>query len=310
MNKTSFFNLFLGLQFLVLKTQANPYTLEQSLTGKETVSLSSGPYLLEAGWEDWSSSAEISLNPYLNFTPVNSYILLKTDLATGENVVMIEQGNEFTPGWKRAGWFGIYFAQFFPWVYHQNLGWVHINQRSNGDVWLHHDRLGWTWTNPTHFPFLYIKKRNEWSYVKTDSSQPILYDFGRNEWFSLKRKYNISAFSNPVDGGKITGTGEFYRWDRITLVADSFNEYVFKEWNGDMRATEAIIEIEVMDDLNIVAEFIPREILETNTPVTFDSIEDAYNSINKLSEKEKQQALAELLLTGESKTFNLSIKTN
>ena len=84
-------------------------------------------------------------------------------------------------------------------------------------------------------------------------------------------------------------------------MADSFNGYVFNEWIGDVRATEAIIEIEVLDDLNVMLEFTPRETLETKMPVTFDSIEDAYNSINKLSEKEKQQALAELLLSGSLK---------
>ena len=89
-----------------LSAYANPYSLEQSLTGSEVMSLSGGPYDLEVGWEDWSPIYEDPANPCQGFAPVHAFILLRTDLATGESVVLLSDGVEVVPGWKKAGWLG------------------------------------------------------------------------------------------------------------------------------------------------------------------------------------------------------------
>ena len=105
-----------------------------------------GPYDLEVGWEDWTSSYLAPGNPYESSTPIHAFILLRTDLATGESVVLLDEGRR-SFGWKRAGWFGFYFADLFPWVYHQNLGWLFVAKRMRkafGSI-----RSGWVGPGPT-----------------------------------------------------------------------------------------------------------------------------------------------------------------
>ena len=297
--------LFLLLPALVCLS--NPYSLEQSLTGSEVMSLSGGPYDLEVGWEDWTSSYLAPGNPYESSTPIHAFILLRTDLATGESVVLLDEGREVIPGWKRAGWFGFYFADLFPWVYHQNLGWLFVAQKDGEGVWFHQERLGWAWSNPGDFPYLYMINRDEWTYVNMDMNSPTLYDFAREEWFALNRKYRISATSNPSYGGYVSGVGEFYRWEQTTLVANASDGYLFREWTGGQSGNERSLPIEVFGDLEVGAEFVPVLTPEVSPEEALSNVVEVVQAMEKLTVVEKTQALVELLLFGKSETANFSL---
>ena len=58
--------------------------------------------------------------------------------------------------WREAGWFGTYYSQFFPWVYHSSMGWLYIVQSKDGDTWMWKDPLGWLWTDLDVFPYFFI----------------------------------------------------------------------------------------------------------------------------------------------------------
>ena len=60
----------------------------------------------------------------------------------GEDAVLLSDGAEVIPGWKRAGWFGFYFADFYPWVYHENLGWLFVSEKTTEGAWFHRERSG------------------------------------------------------------------------------------------------------------------------------------------------------------------------
>ena len=41
---------------------------------------------------------------------------------------VLSDGAEIGAGWRKADWFGTYFGSFYPWVFHENLGWLHVFQ--------------------------------------------------------------------------------------------------------------------------------------------------------------------------------------
>jgi hypothetical protein len=249
----------LSIFFLVLlisiNLSANPYHLEQSLTGSEVLNLSAGPYEFEVAWGELP--VELPNNPYLFEPTVYSFLSLNASEFDASEILLLTDGLQTDGGWKWAGWFGYYFADHLPWLYHSNLGWVYLSQESEDSVWLFNERLGWLWTSPQLFPSLYIGDREEWTYLNRDAPVPTLYDFAHEEWFELNKKYILSAIALPGHGGWVSGVGEFYRWERTTLSAVPSNNYLFVDWGGDLSGDRLSMEIEMVKDMSVEALFEP-----------------------------------------------------
>ena len=137
----------------------------------------------------------------------------------GDSVVMLADGKDLGSGWKRAGWFGQYFGDFFPWVHHENLGWLFVEQKGEGNVWFYREGLGWTWTNIELFPYLYLVDREEWAFLDRSAFPARLFDYSFMEWFVLDRPYQISLVIDPNIGGSVLGGGMYYRWDNALIEA-------------------------------------------------------------------------------------------
>ena len=80
--------------------------------------------------------------------------------------------------WREAGWFGTYYSQFFPWVYHSSMGWLYIVQAKDGDTWMWKDSLEWLWTDLDVFPYFFIQSSQQWGYVGSGSQSGQYYLFG------------------------------------------------------------------------------------------------------------------------------------
>ncbi|MFL2928849.1 MAG: cadherin repeat domain-containing protein [Opitutales bacterium] len=150
----------------------------------------------------------------------------------GEDAVLLTDGVEVIPGWKRAGWFGFYFADFYPWVFHENLGWLFVSEKSMEGAWFHRERLGWVWTSPEVFPNLYMIEENEWVYLDNNYPFTVLFDYQRMEWFLLDVDLYVTGSSNPGKGGYIKGLGNYQRSELATLEAVPESGYLFVEWRG------------------------------------------------------------------------------
>ena len=123
---------------------------------------------------------ESELNIRLRATDSNGSFTEETFAITfeqeeGDSVVMLSEGVEIVGGWKRAGWFGYYFGNFYPWVHHENLGWIFIEQRDASGVWFYREGLGWSWTNPKLFPFIFLYDRQEWTFLSRYSFPALLF---------------------------------------------------------------------------------------------------------------------------------------
>ena len=104
----------------------------------------------------------------------------------------VNGGGEWTDGspienfdnWWESEWFGLYSSTYYPWIYHKNLGWVYVYHGTTNGAWLYHQNLGWMWTNPDSFPYLYVSKASQWSYLNLVLFKTTLYDFTEKQWFS------------------------------------------------------------------------------------------------------------------------------
>ena len=86
--------------------------------------------------------------------------------------------------WRQAGWFGTYYSQFFPWVYHSSMGWLYIVQSSDGNTWMWKESLGWLWTDLDIFPYFFMQSSQQWGYSGSDSrdGQYYLFESGNSGW--------------------------------------------------------------------------------------------------------------------------------
>ena len=66
---------------------------------------------------------------------IDQVFTVKYEKTAGDAAVLLTEGVEVRGGWKRAGWFGYFYGAFYPWVHHENLGWVYIEQNYD-NTWL------------------------------------------------------------------------------------------------------------------------------------------------------------------------------
>jgi hypothetical protein len=223
----------------------------------------------------------------------------------GEDIILLSQGADIAKGWKRAGWFGYYFSNFYPWIYHENLGWVYVMEKDYFGTWFFRDRMGWTWTSSETFPSLYLFDKDEWTFLNTDSRFTVLFDYQRIEWFELDRDFEVAGLSIPSLGGYVSGYGVFRRGDMVNLKAIPEQGYLFDKWSGDLSGENPLISFQVYSDFKIEALF-KKIISEKNSPIeAVNNAVEAVNQLEGLSDELKQKAIVELLLTGQSATADI-----
>jgi len=212
--------------------------------------------------------------------------------------------------WWKSDWFGMYFTQSYPWVYHQNLGWVYVYSESSDGAWLFHQRLGWLWTLPEVFPFVYISKVEKWSYVSTERVETTLYDFDEREWFEANSPIQVMSSLTSLVGGEVKGLGNYYRWDTVELEAVAYQGYNFAGWHGSLKTMKPVVSFSALHDTEIEFSFLKVVSSYSSTEEMIDSILAVLDKMKHLSEADKEKSLAELLIHGKSSISGLSIITD
>ena len=243
--------------------------------------------------------------------------------------IFLDEGNfiQNSNGWRWAKWFGYYYAGSFPWIYHENLGWVFVDQSHSDMAWLFRENLGWIWTTSTDwwtdnnhtsnktnnnhpFPYIYrfgtdTNDTKLWTYLDRSSKSATLYDFVEEEWFLLDKPYEIKAFSIPEDGGSIDGMGQYFRWSKVSLSANSSLNYKFLDWRGELFENNNQLEINVIRDLELNAFFLPLDSSSLTSEQRAVSYRNLLAARDELSAAQKEQAFAELLFLGNSPTAGI-----
>ncbi len=237
---------------------------------------------------------------------VEKSIMIPRIVSSGEWVDG-SQVDEFS-GWWQSSWFGFYNGQFYPWIYHQNLGWVFVHLESSVGSWLYHQRLGWMWTMPDLFPHLFLSKRNQWAYVHQSTAKTTIYDYEEEEWFEPDTPIEILAKDDSLVGGEVSGYGSYYRWDPVILEAKENDNYNFAGWSGDISSMDKIVEFEALRDLRVEASFLAIPSASSTAQETLENITKVLDKMDHLSDAQKEKSIAELFIFGTSPTSGLSIK--
>ncbi len=103
-----------------------------------------------------------------------------------------------TPDWKKESWFGYFMDKYFPWVFHEDLGWIYIAGVSPMEFWFYSEKLGWVWTRSSSYPALYSSREQGWVYfykkgskiIKSDGSettfaQDYIYIYNSKKWIPI-----------------------------------------------------------------------------------------------------------------------------
>ena len=85
--------------------------------------------------------------------------------SSADSAIHLFNGYLLGEGWRQASWFGTYFSELYPWVYHIGLRWVYVVQSQNGNTWMWKNNQGWLWTTPSIFPFYYQNSSGIWAYL-------------------------------------------------------------------------------------------------------------------------------------------------
>ena len=211
---------------------------------------------------------------------------------------MLSDGFDVGGGWKRAGWFGQFFSNYYPWIYHENLGWIYVEQKNDQNMWFYCDELGWIWTNPECFPYLFLVERAEWFYINRKLFPAFLYDYKYGEWFNIEKLYEVSAVVKNSVGGKVMGAGTYGRWETARITAIPEDGFEFIGWKGDIELSDHEIELEVHRNFHFEAEFKPNINPTINTAESLKIILKYVDSLDYLSVEEKQQAISNLFFYG------------
>lgn len=67
----------------------------------------------------------------------------------------------------------------------------------------------------------------------------------------------VTALANPVEGGNVSGAGEYAYGDLVTMTATALGDYEFINWteNGSVVSSEDVYEFEITSNRNLIAHF-------------------------------------------------------
>ena len=242
----------------------------------------------------------------------------------------LKEGNFLgnSSGWMWTEWFGYYFADSFPWIFHENLGWVYIMQEHADNLWVYRENLGWAWTSSqdwwvnqpsspdpagqNHFPFPYLYRygidendSKAWTYLDPGNSDTVLYDFEEKKWFSLDTPYHINTSIFPTDGGTIDGNGTYYHWHKVSLSAIPSVNFKFLQWSGDQASKDVNISFVASGNKTLNAIFLPEASSSLSPEEKTRVYREVLSARDDLTSQQKEWALAELLVFGRSTTAGI-----
>lgn len=268
-----------------------------------------------------SSSSYLNASNYSYQSSTVGFIHYRDSSFSTKFAQYLEYGNFLgnSSGWMRTDWFGHYYADSFPWIFHENLGWVYVSQEKADNAWLYRENLGWAWATSVEwwqdlpgsgsnesfeFPFLYRYGEDEndtkaWTYLNRHVVSTTLYDFEEAEWFLLDQPYDINISILPAAGGAVTGTGQYYRWQNVSLQAIANPNYQFLRWDG-IEPSSSKNEFFAKTSKSIQAVFLPLVSTNLSPAQRVHAYREILNGMPGLSAQQKEWALSELIFYGRS----------
>ena len=142
---------------------------------------------------DINNRYELSIDISDGFTSIRIDITvvvndLDESASSPDESMLLINGYLLSGKWRQASWFGSYFSESFPWVYHEIFGWLYIVQEKNGQTWRWKAGQGWLWTDIEIFPFYYQNQFARWAYLGNGEflGRYYIYQEPEGEWLLIE----------------------------------------------------------------------------------------------------------------------------
>jgi hypothetical protein len=95
----------------------------------------------------------------------------------------IFDGSPLGSGWFYSSWFGTYNSNSYPWIYHNELGFMYVFGSDSNNIWLYSPNLGFLWTTSIIYPFLWSDRDQAWLWYERGTSNPLwFYNVNLDQW--------------------------------------------------------------------------------------------------------------------------------
>jgi Fibronectin type III domain len=89
-------------------------------------------------------------------------------------------------GWEESSWFGTFNVTDYPWIYHQQHGWMYVYGTDPASIWLWTSDMGFLWTGSGVYPWLWSDTQQTWLYYSVGSSNPrYFYNWNTQKWVAV-----------------------------------------------------------------------------------------------------------------------------
>lgn len=106
----------------------------------------------------------------------------------------------------QSAWFAQYNTEHYPWIYHEEHGWMLVAKADAYQIWLWDACVGWLWTTPDAYPALF---NNLSGWVGYQGKE----DDNRRFWdFSVEEVLTDEAVPGDLLYFPVPGPFEYYRW--------------------------------------------------------------------------------------------------
>ena len=85
-------------------------------------------------------------------------------------------------GWKELDWLRVYNDLSFPWIFHDEHGWLFWASALHSSVWFFSTDMGWLWTSRDIYPYLYRASDGVFLFFVEGSTPRAFFDFTTQSW--------------------------------------------------------------------------------------------------------------------------------
>ncbi len=108
--------------------------------------------------------------------------------------------------YKESTWFDQYSAKHYPWIYHQEHGWMYVAKADSDQIWLWDSAVGWFWTTPEAYPVLFNDLSGWVDYMGIENTHRKFWDY------SVGEVLTDAVVSEGLVYFPVPGPLEYYTW--------------------------------------------------------------------------------------------------
>jgi hypothetical protein len=88
-------------------------------------------------------------------------------------------------GKMQSSWFGVFNETYYPWIWHQQHGWMYVFGTDPSSIWLYNETgsMGFLWTGSTVYPWMWSDTEQTWLYYGGGTApNRYFYNWNAQQW--------------------------------------------------------------------------------------------------------------------------------